>query len=347
MTALEFTDVEVAYRRRGRAPVRAVAGVTLRVEEGQIVGLVGESGSGKSTLGRVALGLVKPSAGCVRFAGMAVSPMKGRRPGALRGLQMVLQNPSGSLNPRRRVGRQIAEVVGLVDGVSVSRCREIALSLIAQFGLRPEVADLFPHQLSGGQRQRIAVARALAARPKIIVLDEPFSSLDAAAQAQMLISLVSLVRDGGPGLLVISHDLGIVRQICDWVAVMYLGVIVESGPTEAVWKQPLHPYTEALMNAIPYPDAVGVLPEALPGEIPDPSNPPIGCRFHTRCRLAFDRCGAEVPPLIPVGPQRLSACWLRLPQVARLHEPTLEAVALESPATASVEADAGGAAGGQ
>jgi peptide/nickel transport system ATP-binding protein len=183
--------------------------------------------------------------------------------------------------------------------------------LIELVGLPATAASGYPHEFSGGQRQRIAIARSLAADPSVIVLDEPLASLDASAQAQLANLLVDLARDLGLGLLLISHDLAIVRHIADAVSVMYLGRMVETGPTLPLWQVPLHPYSEALIAAVPHPDGTGFLPEALPGEVPDPADPPSGCRFHPRCPCAFDRCPVEEPPLVPLRDGRSAACWLQ------------------------------------
>jgi oligopeptide/dipeptide ABC transporter ATP-binding protein len=310
--ALELQDVEVVYERRGRERVRAVAGSSLTVERGQIVGLVGESGCGKSSLARAAVGLIRPAAGSVVFEGRNVTPLTRRaRPRELARLQMVFQNPYSSLNPRRKVGSQLGDALDALD-LTPRRGRRARIDeLLDLVGLPAAAAAGFPHQFSGGQRQRIAVARALAAEPSVLVLDEPLASLDASAQAQLANLLVDLSRRLSLSLLLISHDLAIVRHVADAVSVMYLGVIVETGPTQPLWSLPLHPYTEALIGAVPTPDGRGVLPEALPGEVPDPARPPVACRFHPRCPYAFDRCSEEEPSMIEVVPARSAACWLR------------------------------------
>ncbi|TML17198.1 MAG: ABC transporter ATP-binding protein [Actinobacteria bacterium] len=309
---LELRDVEVVYERRGRERVRAVAGASLTVERGQIVGLVGESGCGKSSLARAAVGLVKPSAGKVVFEGSEVTPLRrGARPRELARLQMVFQNPYSSLNPRRKIGSQLADALDALDLAPRRGRRARVEELLDLVGLSASAAARYPHQFSGGQRQRIAVARALAAEPSVLVLDEPLASLDASAQAQVANLLVDLSRRLSLSLLLISHDLAIVRHIADVVSVMYLGVMVEAGPTQALWSLPLHPYTEALIGAVPHPDGRGFLPDALPGEVPDPAHPPVACRFHPRCPYAFDRCKQEDPRLLRVAPGRIAACWLQ------------------------------------
>src|SRR5205823_9231957 len=266
---------------------------------------VGESGCGKSTLARAAVGLVAPTSGTIRFEGREVSPLGRRaRPADLVRLQLVFQNPYSSLNPRRTVGSQVAD--GIPDGA-----KGRVPALLDRVGLAANAASRYPHEFSGGQRQRIGIARAIAATPSVIVLDEPLASLDASAQAQLANLLVELSRDLELGLLLISHDLAIVRHIADAVSVMYLGLMVETGPTLPLWQVPLHPYSEALIGAVPHPDGTGFLPEALPGEVPDPANPPAGCRFHPRCPYVFDRCRTDDPPLVPLQDGRTAACWLQ------------------------------------
>jgi peptide/nickel transport system ATP-binding protein len=311
VSVLEIEGLEVAYERRGHDPVRAVVDASLSVGRGEIVGLVGESGCGKSTRARAAVGLIRPTAGKVVFEGRELPPLdRGGRGREAARLQMVFQNPYASLNPRRRIGRQIADALAILGLAGRDERPRRAADLLERVGLPAAAVSRFPHEFSGGQRQRIAIARALAADPSVLVLDEPLSSLDASAQAQIANLLVDLSHNLGLGLLLISHDLGIVHQVADRVCVMYLGEIVEEGPTDEVWARPLHPYTEALINAIPHPDGRRFMPEALPGEVPDPARPPAGCRFHPRCPLAFDRCTHDHPPLEEVVDGRAAACWL-------------------------------------
>jgi peptide/nickel transport system ATP-binding protein len=330
---LELRDVEVVYERRGRERVRAVAGASLTVERGQIIGLVGESGCGKSSLARAAVGLVRPAAGHVTFEGREVAPLTRRaRPRELARLQMVFQNPYSSLNPRRKVGAQLADALDALELIPRRRRRARVEELLNLVGLPATAAVRYPHQFSGGQRQRIAVARALAAEPSVLVLDEPLASLDASAQAQLANLLVDLSRRLSLSLLLISHDLAIVRHVADVVSVMYLGVMVETGPTQPLWSLPLHPYTEALIGAVPSPDGRGVLPEALPGEVPDPARPPAACRFHPRCPYAFERCSREDPLMLESAPGRTAACWLQAGQAPA--PPALQARRLSLPGTA-------------
>ncbi|MFF2522653.1 oligopeptide/dipeptide ABC transporter ATP-binding protein [Streptomyces liangshanensis] len=299
---LSVDDLVVQYRRPGAEPTRAVAGVSLEVRAGEVVGLVGESGCGKSTLARAVCGLTAPKEGTIAFEGTPVGPLRVRRrdPGLTR-VQMVFQDPYGSLNPRRRVGAQIA------DGIRAAAARGDAADgatpgdLLTRVGLSADDAARYPQEFSGGQRQRIAIARALAARPRLLVGDEPISALDASAQSQVATLMRLLAVESGAGLLFISHDLSVVRLIADRIAVMYLGRIVETGPTAEVWANPRHPYTRALLAAIPQPDGAGLLPAELPGDVPDPAAPPSGCRFHPRCPVAFDGCDREDPQLIAGG----------------------------------------------
>jgi oligopeptide/dipeptide ABC transporter ATP-binding protein len=312
MSVLELRDVVVDYESRDGGRLRAVAGASISVEAGQIVGLVGESGCGKSTLARAAVGLVKVTSGSVVFAGREVGHLGRRGRGReLARLQLVFQNPYSSLNPRRRVGSQLTDALADLRLLPASEHAARARELCELVGLPAAAVDRFPHEFSGGQRQRIAVARALAAEPSVIVLDEPLASLDASAQAQLANLLVKLSRELGLGLLLISHDLAIVRHVADRVSVMYLGLMVETGEAQEVWQTPLHPYSESLIAAIPHPDGEGFLPVAPAGEVPDPREPPAGCRFHPRCPYVFGRCREAEPPLVGLGGGRSAACWLR------------------------------------
>jgi oligopeptide transport system ATP-binding protein len=254
---LDVTGLRVIYR--GRPPVRAVDGVDLAVDAGQVVGLVGESGCGKSTIARAVCGLVEPAAGTVTFDGTPVTPLGlRRRPAALTRVQMVFQDPYASLHPRRAIGVQIG------DGVRAAVTRGAAPSEPAEWlrrvGLDPDAARRYPHEFSGGQRQRIAIARALAARPDLLIGDEPISALDASTQAVVAALMRDLAVDSGAGLLFISHDLSVVRLIADRLVVMYRGRVVESGPAQEIWRDPQHPYTQALLAAVPVPDGSGRMP---------------------------------------------------------------------------------------
>ena len=295
---------------RGNSRVRAVDGIDLTVNPGEILGLVGESGCGKSTLGRAMVGLEPAAAGSVQFDGEPVTTLgRRKRSGAMRKLQMVFQDPYSSLNPRRTVGDLIGDGVVLGGGSKRAAVQRVT-ELLDRVGLPPDAAEKYPHEFSGGQRQRIAIARTLAADPECLVADEPISALDASAQAQVSNLLGDLVRESNLALVFISHDLSVVRQIADRVAVMYLGRIVEVGATERVWAAPVHPYTEALIAAIPRADGRGLLPVDLPGDVPDPASPPSGCRFHPRCPIAEDRCTSIDP-----GPSSIDgrevACLVR------------------------------------
>lgn len=311
MTGLQMEDIVVDYRRRGGQVVRAVAGASVTVLPGQVVGLVGESGCGKSTLARVAVGLVPSSAGQTLFNGRQVTPLGrlARRDPRLLPLQMIFQDPYSSLNPRRRVGDQIADSL-LKGGMAAQLWQSRTAELLEQVGLPARVATSYPHEFSGGQRQRISIARALALDPEIIVADEPISSLDASTQASVAQLLLRLSSELQLGILFISHDLSIVRRISDEVNVMYLGRIVERAPADRLWSLPRHPYTRALIGSVPLANGSGLLPEFLAGEVPDPASPPSGCRFHPRCPVAVARCGEEDQVLLPVAPDHEAACIL-------------------------------------
>jgi oligopeptide/dipeptide ABC transporter ATP-binding protein len=296
--------------RRG-APVMALRGVDIAVHRGEAVGVVGESGCGKSTLGRVLLRLMPPTAGRVLFEGEDLARQPAARLRALRRrAQMVFQDPYGSLDPRRTVGAQIAdgmEIHGLAQG---GVAQERVAALLRQVGLDPDHARRLPHEFSGGQRQRIAVARALATEPDFIVADEPVSALDVSIQAQVVNLLADLQAELGLALLFISHDLHVVRHLCDRLVVMYLGRVMEEGPARDIFRAPAHPYTRALLAATPSLRHRGAAGAPLAGEVPSIANPPSGCVFRTRCPMAQPQCADGVPPLQPMPGMegRLVAC---------------------------------------
>jgi oligopeptide/dipeptide ABC transporter ATP-binding protein len=285
--------------------VRAVDGVSLTVRRGEVLAIVGESGCGKSTLGRLLLRLVEPDAGTLRFAGRDLRALAPRELRAeRRRMQLIFQDPFGSLDPRMTVEQAVAEPLRL-HGLHRGREGERVAELLARVGLRPELARRWPHEFSGGQRQRIAIARALASEPELIIGDEPVSALDVSVQAQVVNLLSDLIRDLGLTFVLISHDLGVVRQVADRVAVMYLGRVVEEGPAEEVIHRPKHPYTRALLTAVPGHGGGAV----LEGDVPSPINPPAGCRFHTRCPHAQAICREAVPEL--AGIAHSAACHLQ------------------------------------
>jgi oligopeptide transport system ATP-binding protein len=294
------------------AMVKAVDGVSISIPAGATVGLVGESGCGKSTMGRLLLRLIEPTAGAVAFDGENILALEGRAMRQLRGrMQIVFQDPHSSLNPRRKVGDIIGRPLVIHGTGSRSAARKRAAELLELVGLPAEAADRYPHEFSGGQRQRIGIARALALNPSFIVLDEPTSSLDVSVQAQILNLLNDLKRDLGLTYLFVSHNLNVVEYFCDQTDVMYLGKIVESGPSEAIHTEPMHPYTKALISAVLMPE-VGASKSriVLTGDVPSPVNPPQGCRFHTRCPYVMDICRVTEPPLAEQQPGHRVACHL-------------------------------------
>ncbi|WP_049575213.1 ABC transporter ATP-binding protein, partial [Streptomyces sp. SBT349] len=298
---------------RARSWVRAVDGVSLEIGAGRTLGLVGESGCGKSTLARMLLRLVDPTEGDITVEGRdLVAAGRGELRRIRQRVQMVYQDPFASLNPRQNVGNTVAEPLRLAGGFSRAERRARVLSLFERVGLRPEHADRFPAEFSGGQRQRVAIARALALEPRLLILDEPVSALDVSVQAQVLNLLADLQAESGMAYLFVSHDLSVVRQVADEVAVMYLGRIVESGGVERVYRSPRHPYTAALLASVPVPDPAGRAERQrvpLGGEVPSPADPPSGCRFRTRCPLAEARC-AESEPVLRVIDGGSTACHL-------------------------------------
>ena len=316
-TLLQVRDLKVHFPiggglLRARRAVKAVDGVSFDIPQGSTFGIVGESGSGKSTTALAVMRLVDITAGTVHLGGSEIGALQGealRR--QRRRFQMVFQDPYASLNPRKRAGDAILDALNLMDVGAAAERPALAEQLFVQTGLKAEQMQLFPHQFSGGQRQRIVLARALAARPELVVCDEPVSALDVAIQAQMLNLMLRLQRDFGLTYLFISHDLGVVRHMCDTVAVMYLGRIVEQAGRDALFAQPLHPYTRALWSAAPSfdPGARGRGQRIrLQGDPPSPMNIPPGCRFAGRCPHAVDACRATEPVLREVQPGHSVAC---------------------------------------
>ena len=294
--------------------VHAVDGVSLDVAPGETLGLVGESGCGKSTTGRCILRLIEPTSGEIWFQGRDVTALEGEALRAMRrDMQIIFQDPFASLNPRHTVGGIIGEALtihGLVKGRQ--EMEDKVVQLLETVGLRPEHMRRFPHEFSGGQRQRIGIARALAVEPKLIVCDEPVSALDVSIQAQVINLLEDLQEKFGLTYLFIAHDLSVVEHISDRVAVMYLGRVVEVATSEELYANPLHPYTEALLSAVPIPDPkIKRKRIVLQGDVPNPIRPPSGCHFHTRCPIAEARCKTEVPQLKSVGGRHQVSCHLR------------------------------------
>jgi len=307
---LAARELTVAF---GRPRVLGLRAIDLTVATGETLGLVGESGSGKSTLARSLLRLNRASAGSIWFQGRDITSLRGTSLRALRRqLQMIFQDPFSSLNPRLSIGRAIAESLIIHDLARGTEIQERVAASLAMVGLTANLASRMPHEFSGGQRQRICIARALCCRPQFIACDEVLSALDVSLQGQMLDLLARLKSQLGLTYLFISHDLRVVQRISDRVAVMYLGRIVELAATAELYAHPAHPYTAALLAAIPTPDPVierARRSVALPGELPSPAHPPPGCAFHERCPKASARCRTELPPLADIAPGHKVACF--------------------------------------
>jgi peptide/nickel transport system ATP-binding protein len=303
---LEVEDLVVDFGR-----VRAVGGISFRLPAGPYgLALVGESGSGKTTVARALLRLVEATSGAIRLEGRDVLGSRGRPLREYRrAVQIVFQDPTTTLDPRTRIGSAIAEPLQVHGIVPKTDVRRRVSELLREVDLDPEMVERYPHQLSGGQRQRVAIARALSVEPRVLVLDEPTSALDVTVQARILALIGRLRRERGLAYVLISHNLAVVEQLCEETAVLYLGRIVEHGPTEEILARPAHPYTLALRSAVPEIDLAARRSRiVLPGSVPDPANPPPGCPFHPRCPYANERSRTEVPHLRPVASRRTAAC---------------------------------------
>jgi oligopeptide/dipeptide ABC transporter ATP-binding protein len=306
---LEVEDLSVHFASTAGV-VRAVDGVSLGTSKGETLAIVGESGSGKSTLARAILGLETARTGRISFAGEEVTPTPAARRALWRQLQMIFQDPDASLNPRMTIGNAVAEPLEIRRRLRGAERVAAARQQLQQVGIDPSLYDRYPHELSGGQRQRVSIARALAVQPQALILDEAVSALDVSIRAQILNLLVQLQAELGLTYLFITHDLGVVRYLAHRVAVMYLGQVVELAETRALFENPQHPYTRALLAAVP--DLAPGAPRPtsrLQGELPSPLSPPNGCRFHTRCPEVFQRCREEAPPLVQLD-RRSSRCFL-------------------------------------
>ena len=307
----KFFPVRRGVLQRVHAWVQAVDDVSFHILEGETLGLVGESGCGKTTVGRTMLRLLEPTSGRVTFDGVEVFHLKGGDLKAMRrNMQIIFQDPYSSLDPRMPVGESVAEGLRIHRIGTPGERRAMVQDMLRKVGLEEYHARRYPHEFSGGQRQRIGIARALALRPRFIVADEPVSALDVSIQSQVLNILKDLQAEFDLTYLFIAHNMSVVEHISDRVAVMYLGKVVELASRQALFSDPLHPYTQALMSAIPIPDPhVRRQRILLPGDVPSPLNPPRGCRFHPRCPVAMEHCAVEEPRFQEVSPAHYAACW--------------------------------------
>lgn len=309
----KYFPVKKGILSRSVGEVRAVDGVSFTIKRGETLGLVGESGCGKTTVGRTILRLIEPTAGRVSFNGENLLELDGKQLRSLRAsLQIIFQDPFSSLDPRMNVGQIIAEPIRNHVKVSKMEIRQRVADLMERVGLHPEQISRYPHEFSGGQRQRIGIARALALNPLAIICDEPVSALDVSIQAQVINLLARLQEEMKLSYLFIAHDLSVVEHISDRVAVMYLGRIVELATDKAFYQNPLHPYSQALLAAVPVPDPeISRKKILLQGDVPSPMNPPTGCTFHTRCPECMDICSQEIPIFKNMGNEHWVACHLR------------------------------------
>jgi peptide/nickel transport system ATP-binding protein/oligopeptide transport system ATP-binding protein len=308
---VKYFPVRSGLLQRVTAQVQAVDKVSFSVRKGETLGMVGESGCGKTTVGRTLLRLIEPTGGDVHFEGKNILKMSQRELKPLRrDMQIIFQDPYASLNPRMPIGESVMEGLQIHNIGRPKERWEISINMLKKVGLEEYHARRYPHEFSGGQRQRIGIARALALNPKFIVCDEPVSALDVSIQSQVLNILKDLQKEFGLTYLFIAHNLSVVEHISDRVAVMYLGKMVELTDRESLYREPLHPYTQALLSAIPVPHPnVKRERTILKGDVPSPLNPPKGCRFHTRCPIAFDKCSQEEPEFKEIKPGHFVACW--------------------------------------